>query len=56
VGGLFGKKFPHTHIQTDTLHPDYLSRASQSVRGATKKTFLFTFTFNISKVMDLEKF
>ena len=35
------KKFPHIHIhtyrQTHTRHPDYLSRASQHARGATKK-------------------
>jgi len=34
------KKFPHTDTQTDTRHPDWLSRASQHARGATKKAVI----------------
>jgi len=39
---LVGKKISthrhvtHTHTHTDTWHPDWLSRASQHVRGVTK--------------------
>jgi len=35
--GWLGKKFQHTDRQTDTRHPNWLSRALQHVRGATKK-------------------
>ena len=38
--GCSEKKFPHTHIHTDTRHPDYLSRALQHAWGATKNLSL----------------
>ena len=41
--GCSEKKFPHT----DTRHPDWLSRASQHVRGATKNV-------NMTKVCSIE--
>ena len=34
--GWSEKKFPHTDRLTHTRHPDWLSRASQHARGATK--------------------